>query len=353
MWLLTLEGYNKIEEIDQIVFSVTQKFNEVLSRILVQAQIFYPIDFFTEIYVVDLMPDLLMLYKIQKKLLIDQKCELWIMELEFIYETPLPAFCISRKSSTVSDDFMRKLLIDMLAERDNRKNDLAKIFNCNQGEVRSPTLDDWLENFWDCVCYDWDILLNNLSTSWWRLPKYVTWRVVIDNYINKLDFTVIWDLRRAKKLVLIWIRENEILDFRKYIWSLYIDHWLKSGEWLIFPPKFVWDIVIKWIWASKWLKLPESSAFGINLDCQNLTDTEWLELPKDFCFSLSLPNLRCASWMRFPKIIATDLNLWWLNTTSWLELSEEVWGKVILTSLPEDEIEEVRYKYPKLNIKGK
>ena len=57
--------------------------------------------------------------------------------------------------------------------------------------------------------------------------------------------------------------------------------------------------------------------------------------------------------MRFPKIIATDLNLWWLNTTSWLELSEEVWGKVILTSLPEDEIEELRYKYQKFKIKEK
>jgi hypothetical protein len=145
---------------------------------------------------------------------------------------------------------------------------------------------------------------------------------------------------------------------------------LTSAEGLKLPESVGGDLNLSSLTSAEGLKLPEH--IGRNLDLNNLTSAEGLELPKSVGRSLNLNNLTSAAGLKLPESVGGDLNLSSLtsaeglklpehigrnldlnNLTSaeGLELPKSVGGSLNLSSLTSAEKDNLRAKYPNLDIR--
>ncbi|MFA6447620.1 MAG: hypothetical protein WCW31_05215, partial [Patescibacteria group bacterium] len=90
-----------------------------------------------------------------------------------------------------------------------------------------------------------------------------------------------------------------------------------------------------------------------NLFNRELTSAQGFELPEVIGVSLWLDGLTLAQGLKLPQVIGHHLILDGLTSIQGLELPQKVGGNVYLSNVTDEEIQQLRNKYPNLCINPK
>ena len=202
--------------------------------------------------------------------------ELSLEELKFLYEID---------SKIVGFGYGRDPRIDeIIRERNNQRNDLAKVFNCESSQV--------------------------------ALSK----KEITENTVYYCGNLYLFDLRSAEGLVLP----------QHIVGDLYLSS-LKSAESLILPQSIRGSLYLGSIESAEGLVLPQS--IGGNLYLSHLRSAEGLILPQSIGGSLSLSSLKSAKGLVLSQSIGGSLYLGSIESAEGLVLPQSIGGNLYLSHL--------------------
>lgn len=238
---------------------------------------------------------------------------------------------------------------EILKER-NKKEDLAKVFNCSPDQI-SGNPDDVLAGKGIIYFYD-DLDLRNLTDAkGLKLPRHVKGDLTLVNLISIEDLVLpeaingnlnLNGLTRAKGLRLPEIIGDSLflsnltsaqnIVFPKEIGGCLHLEKLTYAENLTFPETIGRNLNLNGLTSAKGLVLPEN--IGESLYLGNLTSAIGLVLPKTIGGgALDLGGLISAKGLILPKSIRDYLNLENLTDIECLILPETIGGNLCLNSL--------------------
>jgi len=195
---------------------------------------------------------------------------------------------------------------EILKER-NKKEDLAKVFNCSPDQI-SGNPDDVLAGKEIIYFYD-DLDLRNLTDAkGLKLPRHVKGDLTLVNLISIEDLV----LPEA-------INGNLNLNG------------LTRAKGLTFPETIDCDLDLSNLTYAKDLVLPKT--MNGSLDLKNLTKIENLKLPQYVKYSLLLNSLPSAEGLILPETIGGNLNLNGLTSAKGLVLPENIGESLYLGNL--------------------
>jgi len=305
-----------------------------------------------------ILEDIKMLNEIWFKFLNGQ--ELTIQELRFIYE-------IDKKIGYFGY-YKDERIKEILSHRDKRK-DLSLIFNCKPWEI-ALTTQEALQGKSKIYVGSLD-LSDKLTLEEINLPTYLYGDLLLNNLRSAknlvLPKTVKGDLNLFK---LQSLKEVKLPD--EIYGSLYLD-FLSSSEGLILPSFIKGELLMPRISEIKNFTFP--SEIGGNLDIRSLQKAENVIFPEKIGGSLNLASLNLAKNIILPKsieglalglnslkkgeniqlpsYIKGNLSLISLKTLECLNfpLNFNVEGEIFVKNLPDQEIEDLKTKYPHLKIR--
>ena len=139
------------------------------------------------------------------------------------------------------------------------------------------------------------------------------------------------------------------LPQKKVIGNIRLDDYILSREEINFPEEEVTGTLqLKAGIIEGSIKFPKKvgALFIDNIE----TSEQLIILPEEVRSSLFLSNLKFAKNIKFPKKVGGNIFLGSLTSVDGLELPEKVGGIVELPSLPDDEKEQLKLKYPNLKF---
>ncbi len=237
---------------------------------------------------------------------------------------------------------------EILKER-NKKEDLAKVFNCSPDQI-SGNPDDVLAGKEIIYFYD-DLDLRNLTDAkGLKLPRHVKGDLTLVNLISIEDLVLpeaingnlnLNGLTRAKGLRLPEIIGDSLflsnltsaqnIVFPKEIGGCLHLEKLTYAENLTFPETIDCDLDLSNLTYAKDLVLPKT--MNGSLDLKNLTKIENLKLPQYVKYSLLLNSLPSAEGLILPETIGVNLNLNGLTSAKGLVLPENIGESLYLGNL--------------------
>ncbi len=192
-------------------------------------------------------------------------------------------------------------------ERNNKRKDLAIIFNCEERQIASLNKDEKINE--DTIYYDGNLSLSYLtSAEGLKLPQ---------NIGGSLDLS---GLTSAEGLKLP----------QNIGGSLYLSH-LTSAKGLKLPQNIGGSLDLRSLTSAEGLVLPQN--IGGSLDLSSLTSAEGLVLPQSLGFDLGLRSLNSAEGLVLPQSIGKSLYLSHLTSAKGLKLPQNIGGSLDLRSL--------------------
>jgi len=123
---------------------------------------------------------------------------------------------------------------------------------------------------------------------------------------------------------------------------------LLSAERLRLPENVGGNLSLDNVQSVEWVKMPET--VGGNLCLKKLQSGKGLKLPQTIGGNLNLTCIQSAKGLELPEIIYGDLYLHSLKSVEGLRFPKTVGGTVTLDGLSQKEKENLRLKYPNLDI---
>ncbi len=253
---------------------------------------------------------------------VKQRYELTLEELRFLYEID---------SQIEGFGYRKDPRIEKIKSKRNIKQDLVKIFNCNEDEISIGKITE--ENFEQTngkkIHYGDFKLFSLMNAESLTFPQHVGGDLNLENLTSAKSLTLPESI--GGDLILMSLTSADGLTLPKSIGGNLVLMSLTSADNLMFPENIGGDLNLSGLFSTEGATFPQN--IGGNLKLWNLTKADGLTFPKIIGGDLNLENLTSAKNLTLPQSIGGNLNLLDLTSAENLTLPESVGGDLVLMSL--------------------